>query len=106
MIPCICLVQAGQISEQSETVLRSKLDAFTQKTFGEGAQISWVAVSKGNGFTAAKPSSSSIVSVRPHTPVAQQKRAELLHELCGFWTAETGQSMNEIVGVIADPIAS
>lgn len=106
MIPCTCLVQEGQISAASEAVLREKLNIFTQKTFGAEAEINWIAVPKGGGFTASKPSTSSIVSMRAPAPIDQAERGALLHELCGFWTAETGQSMNEIVGVISDPVAA
>lgn len=106
MIQCTCLVQEGQISAASEAVLRGKLDAFAQKTFGAGAEINWIAVPKGGGFTASNPSTSSIVSMRAPVPVDQDERGPLLHELCGFWTAETGQSLNEIVGVISDPVTS
>ena len=106
MIPCTCLVQEGQISAASEAVLREKLDAFSQKTFGAGAEINWIAVPQGGGFTASKPSTSSIISMRAPTAVDQAERAPLLHELCEFWIAETGQSLNEIVGVISDPVAA
>ena len=106
MIQCTCLVQEGQISAASEAVLREKLDAFTQKTFGSGVEISWIAVPKKGGFTASKPSTSSIVSMRAPAPVNQAERGPLLRELCSFWTAETGQTLNEIVGVISDPITA
>lgn len=104
MIQCTCLVQEGQISAASEAVLRDKLNAFTQKTFGAGAEINWIAVPAGSGFTASKPSTSSIVSMRAPDPVNQAERGPLLRELCGFWTAETGQTLNEVVGVISDPV--
>lgn len=106
MIPCTCIVQDGQISAETEAILRGKLDAFTSKAFGASADINWVAVPKAGGFTASKPSTSSIVSIRPHSTTDQDARAALLHELCGFWIAETGQTMNEIVGVIANPVAA
>ena len=106
MIPCTCIVQDGQISAESEAVLRGKLDAFTTQAFGAAAEINWVAVPAKSGFTASKPSTSSIISIRPETATAQDERATLLHELCAFWIAETGQTMNEIVGVIADPVAA
>ena len=103
MIPCTCIVQDGQISAESEATLRSKLDAFSTKAFGSSAEINWVTVPAAGGFTASKPSTSSIVSIRPSAPIDQETRATLLHELCGIWTAETGQTLNEIVGVISDP---
>lgn len=106
MIQCTCLVQAGQISKTSEAVLRDKLNAFTEKTFGAGIEINWIAVPEGSGFTASKPSTSSIVSMRAPQPINQTERGPLLRELCGFWTAETGQTLNEVVGVISDPVTA
>ncbi|MCR9271481.1 MAG: hypothetical protein NXH72_15930 [Hyphomonadaceae bacterium] len=106
MIPCMCIVQDGQISSASEATLKSKLNAFAQKTFGEDADINWIKVPQRSGFTASKPSTSSIVTMRAPEPVNQDDRGPLLHELCQFWIAETGQSMNEIVGVISDPVAA
>lgn len=106
MIQCTCIVQAGQISEASQAALSGKIDTFTQKAFGAGAEINWISVPQGGGFTASKPSTSSIVSLRAPTPVDQAERGPLLHELCGFWTAETGQSLNEVVGVISDPVTN
>lgn len=104
MTPCTCLVQDGQISAQTQAALRSKLDVFTQSAFGHPAQFNWIAVPEGSGFTAAKPSTSSLVSVQAGEALAQDRRTRLLNDLCDLWMAETGCSMNEIVGVISDPV--
>ena len=106
MIPCTCLVQEGQISSETKTALRGKLEAFTQKAFNSRASINWIEVPKSGGFTASKKSTSSIVSLQAPTAVAQEERAVLLRELCTTWTAQTGQTLNEIVGVISDPAAA
>ncbi|MEM9937249.1 MAG: hypothetical protein AAFZ91_03500 [Pseudomonadota bacterium] len=103
MIPCNCIVQAGQVSAETEAVLRANLNDFTQRSFGEPAEINWTAIPEGSGFTAAKPSTSSIISVRANAPLAQSDRADLLRELCGMWARETGRSLDEIVGVLSDP---
>lgn len=103
MIACTCLVQEGQIPEDTEAALRQNLNSFTEKSFGAGAQINWIAVPSQGGFTAAKPSTSSLIMVQAPSPVAQETRAALLRELCESWGSETGQTINEIVGVISDP---
>ncbi len=103
MIRCMCLVQAGQAPEAKKVPLQHLLNGFSERTFGQGADIHWVSVPERSGFTAAKPSTSSIVSMSAAEPVEQETRAALLTELCDIWMRETGCSLNEIVAVINDP---
>lgn len=105
MISCTCFVQEGQKADQIQATLKDKLDAFSQQAFNAPAQQTWITVGAGNGFTEAKPSTSSIVSFQAAAPLEQDKRAELLRELCGIWTAETGCSLDEVVATINDPSA-
>jgi len=104
MIPCTCVVQDQQISAQSEAVLRENLSAFTTKHFGAPAEISWLRIPERSGFTAGNPSTSAIVSVRANKAVSKADREPLLRELCALWTQETKQTLNEVVGVISDPL--
>ena len=106
MIPCTCLVQEGQISSAIESALRSKLDGFAHEAFGVGVNINWIEVPKTGGFTASKPSTSSLVLIQAPVAVEQDKRDVLLGELCNGWASETGQTLNEVVGVISDPAAA
>lgn len=106
MVMCNCIVQAGQISAETEATLRANLNAFAERTFGEPAEIGWVAVPERSGFTASKPSTSSIVSMRAPAPVPVSEREGLLREMCAIWTRETKCSLDEVVGVISDPIAN
>lgn len=103
MVPCNCIVQDGQISAAAEASLKTRLDGFTQRAFGAPAEFSWVTVPEKSGFTAGKPSTSSIVTMRAPAPLDQSRRAELLRELSDIWTAETNCTLNELVAVIADP---
>lgn len=103
MIRCMCVVQAGQTPDNSQAALTEKLNIFSEKAFGQPASILWTAVPAASGFTAAKPSTSSIVSFTAEHPVAQEERVSLLKDLCDLWTGETGCSVNEIVAVINDP---
>ncbi|QLC22414.1 hypothetical protein HFP51_09630 [Parasphingopyxis sp. CP4] len=103
MINCTCIVQADQISAETQAALRSSLDDFTTRNFDAPATINWVEIHKGSGFTATKPSTSSIVSVAGPSSLEQSARVSLLDELCGLWSRETGCTLNEIVGVVNDP---
>lgn len=103
MIPCRCLVQAGQTPDHRQSALRSRLSDFSTRAFGDTADISWVPIVAGSGFTAGKPSTSSLVAFTAPAAMEQGKRAALLSEICDLWMAETGCSLNEIVAVISDP---
>ncbi|MEM0987132.1 MAG: hypothetical protein AAGJ32_12875 [Pseudomonadota bacterium] len=103
MISCNCIVQAGQISAATEATLRANLEAFSQNAFGEAAHITWREIPEGSGFTAAQPSTSSIVSMTANAPLQQSERATLLKDMCTLWIRETNQTLDEVVGVISDP---
>jgi len=103
MIISTCLVQKGQISGEVKAALHARLDEFTNAKFGSHAEIKWTEIPKGSGYTAAQPSTSSIVSLVANRSLEQEVRIPLLLELCELWSRETGCSLDEIVGVINDP---
>ena len=103
MINCLCIVQAGQAPDQNKSELVAALDAFAARSFGEGAEISWMPVAEGNGFTAHSSSTSSVVSFTAKTPLDQTARVAMLKELSDIWTQGTGCSADELVAVINDP---
>lgn len=103
MIICSCFIQAGQISAEVERRLRDRFESFTQQAFGESAQINWVPVAKGSGFSAGKPSTSSVVSVRANAPLEQPTRVKVLKQLSELWIEITGCSFDELLVVVADP---
>ena len=103
MISCNCIVQAGQVSAETEAKLRSSLSAFAERAFGEPAQINWRVVPEFSGFTAAKPSTTSVISMAANRPVPQPERAALLKEMCELWIGETKRTIDEMLGVISDP---
>ncbi|MEO1187542.1 MAG: hypothetical protein AAFW60_00605 [Pseudomonadota bacterium] len=104
MIACNCVVQVGQISAETEVALRAHLSAFAERQFGAPAEISWMAIPERSGFTAGQPSTSAVVSMRSPTPISRSDREPMLRELCDIWTRETKCTLNEIVGVISDPV--
>lgn len=103
MIRCMCLVQEGQAPDNKREVLVEKLNSFTQASFNEDADVYWHAIPQGSGYTAAKPSTSSIVSVTAPKPLSQAERIPLLNEICELWMNETGCSINEVVASMSDP---
>lgn len=103
MVNCICFVQEGQSPDLHRGEIQSVLNTFTAASFGENAQISWFQVAAGNGFTAGKPSTSSVVSITSNERLNPERRESLLRKLVTLWTENTGCSVDEIVAVISDP---
>ena len=104
MVSCICVVQEGQPPDQQNREIQDALNRFTSASFGEEAQIAWIRVAPGSGFTGGKPSTSSVVSITSSERLTPERRESLLRELVALWTNETGSTVDEIVAVISDPI--
>ena len=104
MTACTCMVQQGQITAEQEARLREETSAFAERHFGSAGEINWVCVPEGSGFTAAKPSTSVIVSVRSDRPLAPSAREPLLRELEAIWREHAGRGADEVVSVITDPV--
>lgn len=98
------MVQQGQITDDQQAMLRRGTSRFTSEHFGSPANINWIEVPQGSGFTAAKPSNSVIVSVRADRSLAPSERVPLLHELEGIWREHAGRGPDEVVSVITDPM--
>ena len=105
MTAIMCLVQEGRIEPSTATALKDGLGAIAAKAFGGGPQINWIEVQKGNGFTEAKPSTSSLVSMPSSRPLPQQERIAIMKAICDLWMDKTGCSINEIVAAVSDPVS-
>ena len=103
MIQCTCLVQSGQISSKTKDALRGKLSTFTHDAFGNSARINWIEIPENSGFTAGKPSTSSVVAIQSDAALKQPHRIALLTKLCDLWQGTTGCGPDDVVGVISDP---
>lgn len=102
MIPVMCVVQEGQISAEVEYVLKAEISAFALRAFDETADIDWIEVPKGNGFTAAEPSNTVVASLQSNRSLATSERVSLLKELSEICMDRTGRSFNEVVVAIRD----
>lgn len=103
MIPCMCLVQDGQIGTETQNAIRRDLAAFAQASFGAEPAIEWLTIGEGDGFTAAEPSTSVIVSLTADRALERDRREGLLRELSAIWIERAGKTPDEIVAVIRDP---
>lgn len=103
MTACICMVQSGQISADQQDRLRAETAAFGARHFGSAAEINWVEVPEGSGFTEGQPSTSVLVSMASDRPLAPSQREPLLRELGQIWETHAARSPDEVVTVISDP---
>ena len=103
MLPVMCVVQEAQFSPEAETSLKTAIADFTFQAFEQKADINWITVAKGNGFTAAKPSTTMVVSMHSTNKLVQEERVSLLKTLCKICGNTTGLSPNEVVASIRDP---
>lgn len=103
MIPVMCIVQEGQLSPQAERGMKTEISNFTQRAFAAAADIDWIVVPSGNGFTAAAPSTSVIASLHANRPLPHAERTALLRELGEICMTHTGRSANEVVTSIRNP---
>jgi hypothetical protein len=106
MTICICLIQEGQISDSVRTKLERGISAVSQTyNISNEVNFAWVAIPKGDGWTAGKPSTSSVVTLHA-PPLEQATREKILSELCEVWTRESGCHINEIVFSVMSPTAA
>lgn len=104
MINCVCLVQEGQSADLNKGEIQEKLNTFTATSFKQAANVIWVPVAAGHGYTAGEPSTSSVVSISADVALNPQRREALLRELVTLWTTSTECIVDEIVAVISDPV--
>lgn len=103
MIPVMCIVQEGQISPEAENGLKVEINQFILDAFATAADIDWIVVPKGNGFTAAKPSNTVIAALHANRALEQGERVRLLKKLGDICMAYTGRSAKEVVTSIRNP---
>lgn len=103
MIPVMCLVQEGQVPDDVASAIKASIHDFTQRTFDAKAEIDWIVVRNGSGFTASKPSTSLLASLHANRVLQKDERVALLKELCETCMNLTGLSTNEVVTSIRDP---
>lgn len=103
MIPVMCIVQEGEIPLEAEYELKAEIGDFTQRAFAASADIDWIVVPEGSGFTAAEPSTMVIASLHANRPLPSSERISLLKELSEICISKTGRSANEVVTSIRNP---
>lgn len=100
-----CILQEGQTPATLRDELAEGLRRIGRECFGDsaqGAEISWLSVDPGYGFTAGKPSTTSIVVRSVPVGFPDDEREAFMHRVCDLWTEVTGCTEHEIVVTALD----
>lgn len=103
MISVMCIVQQGQLSNDSKVALKSDIRDFSFRSFSKDADIDWIEIPEGSGFTAALPSKALIISANSDSKLATEERNRLLRELCDIGMQHSNLSPHDIVVSVRDP---
>ncbi len=96
----VCVIQEGQAADQKREALSQGLLRIGRACFQDdpdGVEISWRPVKKGFGFTAGKPSTSSIIVRSVPVGFPAEEREAFMRRVCQLWEQVTGCSIHEIV---------
>ena len=99
-----CMVQEGRISDGQKVALEAALKTTVRDHVGGDAKlaVAWMTVPAGSGYSAGKPSTSSLVQLSVPDGFPQDSRAALMHEVSDRWCALTGQTKYELMVSVPD----
>ena len=103
-----CMVQEGQFSSEQRTALEAALKDVVKKRVGSKAMlaVAWRPVPKGSGYSAGKPSTSSLVQLSVPDGFSQASREEIMRDVNGRWCAITGQTPYQLMVSVPDQSAA
>jgi hypothetical protein len=100
-----CMVQEGQVADRTRERLAAGLKALAAETFGQipdEVEIQWVPIRKGFGFTAGKPSTSSLIARSVPSGFGDAERTAFMSKVCDLWQEATGCHPDEVVVTTLD----
>ena len=95
-----CIIQQGQTPAHKQAVLAEGLKRIGRELLGDpeaGAEIAWVSVPEGFGFTAGVPSTSSLVVRSVPVGFPDAEREAFMTRVCDLWQQLAGCSTDEIM---------
>lgn len=105
MAAYVCLVQEGQTAGDRRAELARGLQRIGREAFGDpeaGVETSWITIREGFGFTAGRPSTSSLVIRSVPVGFPEDRREAFMTRVCDLWIEVTGCSKDEIVVTAMD----
>lgn len=100
-----CIVQEGQAAEGKQAELAEGLRRIGRERLGdppEGAEISWITIRRGFGFTAGEPSTASLVVRSVPVGLPDAEREAFMAGVCELWRVATGCTAEEIMVTALD----
>ena len=100
-----CMVQEGQVADRMRARLVEGLQRLGAETFTEVAEeveIRWITIPKGFGFTAGKPSTSSLIARSVPTGFGDAERTAFMTRVSRLWQEVTGCHPDEVVVTTLD----
>lgn len=100
-----CMVQEGQAAERLQDRLGDGLKRLAAETFGEvpaEVEIRWISIRQGFGFTAGKPSTSSLIVRSVPSGFGDDERVVFMKRVSDLWREVTGCHPDEVVVTTLD----
>ena len=100
-----CMVQEGHAAERERHRLSEGLKLLAEDTFGDTSaqvEIRWITIRKGFGFTAGKPSTSSLIVRSAPTGFDDAQRTAFMTKVTDLWQEVTGCTADEVVVTTLD----
>jgi hypothetical protein len=100
-----CIIQEGQTPEGKQAELADGLRRIGRERLGdpaEGAEISWIAIRRGFGFSAGAPSTASLVVRSVPVGFPDAERHAFMTSVCELWRDVTGCTAEEIMVTALD----
>jgi hypothetical protein len=100
-----CIIQEGQAAEGKQAELADGLRRVGRERLGdppEGAEISWITIRRGFGFTAGEPSTASLVVRSMPVGFPDAERHAFMRSVCELWRGVTGCTADEIMVTALD----
>ena len=100
-----CMIQEGQVADRARARLAEGLKRLAAETFGQApdeVEIHWVPIRQGFGFTAGKPSTSSLIARSVPSDFGDADRSAFMSKVCDLWQEVTGCHPDEVVVTTLD----
>ena len=100
-----CMVQEDQTADRLRDRLAAGLRRLAAETFGDvpdAVEIQWITIPKGFGFTAGRPSTSSLIARSVPPGFGDAERARFMTRVTELWQDVTECDRDEVVVTTLD----
>ena len=97
MTTYIATIQEGHIAEGLKAELTFELESIANDSLGGEAEVKWKVIPKGFGWTAGRPSNSSVLLCVVPDGLPFKTRANFMSRINDMWVKTTGADPNELL---------